>query len=427
MRLRSDISIFLVLVMVLATCASATSPMVISATAQAAFVYDVTATGSNIGDDLNSATTTITMTVPCTIVCAGTGELTVSIDVDGQVVDISGSPVARSENGSAAFFSAVCDNPRYEIVYMAYVENVVGGLYFKNYLTTSSASQVLQIYIRDDMSDSRDYVFLEIFDFEYPDFYSRVANLPEDPTMGSWVAREFVAANVTYTEQMSRAETSNFTRTYRETFILFSAEQTHSITLAVDCTYSNIPRGLTADIIYRLEIIGKTIDCPSDPVLSSSEDSYLRIDALNLRQTTVPNVAFVSESIDGVVEKRNSTGTPTLSASIGVGYGLLSAELSLPTSLSSYATVDINSIYRDFVNGRDGQYTRSNITTMASGLVLDEIGNYFSVRCTLGDFGNEQANYAYHKGRWEVTVFNIANHETTSYLITQNVIMSVFV
>lgn len=139
-------------------------------------------------------------------------------------------------------------------------------------------------------------------------------------------------------------------------------EQTHKITLATDCIYSNIRVGQMTDIVYRIGITGKSMTCPDNPSLNSRIKSYLHVDAAALRQTTVPNVAFVSTSIDGKVQN-NSWGGASLSASIGVGLGALGVSLSVPVSFSGSSTVNINNTYEGYVNGRNNKYTRSIKTT----------------------------------------------------------------
>ena len=124
-------------------------------------------------------------------------------------------------------------------------------------------------------------------------------------------------------------------------------EQTHKITLATDCIYSNIRVGRMTDIVYRIEITGKSMTCPDNPSLNSRTESYLHVDAAALRQTTVPNVAFVSTSIDGKVQNNSWGG----------------ASLSVPVSFSGSSTVNINNTYEGYVNGRNDKYTRSIKTT----------------------------------------------------------------
>lgn len=419
MKKTISVILTLILLITLAYPVKATGESTITATAPIAFIDDVDETGSNINDDRDPSPSTVISEIPLTITSKVNDTLLLSVIIEDQKISISGQPAGRSENQHAIYFTATSQNTNFEVVHMAYVDNAEVNMYFKNYASSVCAKQILQVYLRDCSSTTKDYIFIEIFDFEWTVFPQLIASLPQDHFLGFWVAREFSPKTTAYTDSQSRVSTKNNVRTYSVTFQYLPYEQTHTISIAFDCTYSDIPIGQTADIIYRFEIIGKSVDCPMDPTQNRSTTSFLHIDDLALRQITVPNVAFISESIDGLVQNNGAVGE--LSASISVGYGALSASLSFPINFTTFETVDIRPDYRSFVNGRNGNYTRSIKTSMANGFKLTQIGYYFEVRCTLGDFGNTAKSRAYHCAVWDITIINYGNKDLFEYSKTLHV------
>lgn len=404
--------------------AEETPPITSTVTAKAAIVTDVAEDGNNLTDDLHLNSNTLTQTVSLNITPLSNNGLQINSTINQQEISVSGIPVAKSANSHAIFFQATSVNPSFEVVNMEYVDNAETNMFFKNYKATNDADKILKLYLRDLSSSTRNYIILECFNYEITNFDSITSTVPQDTAMGAWVAREFKPVSFDYTDVTPYASTSNTVRTYTVKYMDFTVEQTHKITLATDCTYSNIRVGQMADIIYQIEITGKSISCPDNPSLNSSTESYLHVDAAALRQTTVPNAAFVSTSIDGKVQNNGISG-PSLSASIGVGYGALSASLSIPISFSGSNTVDINDTYESYVNGRNNNYTRSIKTAMKSNYKLTQIGYFFAVRSTIADFGNVTKASANHKATWDITIINAGDMSTQSKTIFQNVPVSI--
>lgn len=388
-------------------------------TAQVAFVSGVNETGSNIGDDRDPSSETTIAEIPINVSSTGDYKLFISANIDGKAVDISAIPVAHSANKHAIYFDAESNNSNFEVIHTEYVDNAETNMYFKDYCTSISANHILKIYLRDPSSESRNYIFLEVFDYTLPDSGYLTENLPQDTTKGSWYAKEFLP--ISSTSYTAYTEGNSIPRTYSSTFTPFALEQTHTITVSSDCTYTDFTVGQNADIVYRLEITGKTIECPEDPTQNSDTESYLHVDKLSLRQTSIPNAAFISESIDGVV----LGGGGGLSASLGVSLGALGISLDLADMFSDQGSVDINQTYKGFVNGRNGQYTRSVKTTMNDRYKLTQIGHYFDVRCTMGDFVEEPASSKFHQAEWDITLINGSDLSTSTYHITHNAPISV--
>lgn len=392
--------------------------------AKGASVTNVAEDGSNLTDDKHLNSNTTIQDISLNITTAANGSLQIAANVNNDQLLITGTPAAKSENQHAIFFTASSSNSNYEVVNMEYVDNAQTNMFFKNYGSTNNVGKILKLYLKDLTSETRDYIIIECFDYTIKNFDLLVSTLPQNTVMGAWVAKEFSPASTTYNDLSTYTYTSNIVRTYTMKYYDFSFEQTHTITIAADATYSNIRVGQMTDIIYRIGVIGKTMVCPGNPSLNSSTESYLHVDAAALRQTTVPNTAFVSTSIDGYV-KNNNWGSPSLSASIGVSLGVLGVSLSVPISYSGSSSIDIDDTYESYVNGRNGQYTRSIRTAMKSNYRLTQIGHYFEVRSTIADFGNVAKSSAYHKATWDLTIINGGDFSTQAKIITQNVLIAI--
>lgn len=397
-----------------------TTAAITIAKAKTAFVNNVTEDGSNLTDDLHLNSNTMTLDVSICIKQLSNNGLQITSNIDNRSICVNGIPTAKSANAHAIFYQATNNDSSLEVVNMEYVDNAETNMFFKDYKSRNNAQQILKIYLKDLSSNTRDYIILECFDYKIVDFNSLISELPQDTTMGAWAAREFSPVNTSYSDIVPYSSTSNLVRNYSVEYNDLALKETHRITIAADCTYSNIRIGQTADIIYRIEVTGKSMTCPDNPSLNSSTESYLHVDSASLRQTSVPNTAFVSSSIDGKVQN-NSFAGPELSASIGVNLGAIGVSLSIPVSFSGSNTVDINNTYNGFVNGRDGKYTRSIKTTMQSKYKLTKKGHYFEVRSTMADFGNVAKSVATHKAIWNVSIINAGDMSTQSKSITQNV------
>ncbi|MCI8747799.1 MAG: hypothetical protein HFH67_08020 [Lachnospiraceae bacterium] len=201
--------------------------------------------------------------------------------------------------------------------------------------------------------------------------------------------------------------------------------QVHTITLEAGCTYGDILRGQMRDIIYSIRVTGKTMECPGNPILNSETESFLHVDTLSLRQVTVPNVAFISASIDGKV--LNKSGSGYLCADNSINKNILGESLPIPVEFSNngigldYNSIDLNSTYEGFVNGSGGMYVRSIKTKMQKHNKLTQIGDYFTVCLTIADFGNVPKDKDYHKAVWDIVIINAGNLSIQKKTIYQDI------
>ena len=395
----------------------------ISKNSQVAIVKNVLDDGSNLTDDLHTSSNTTIQNVLVNIEEQSDSTLQITSIIGNSEISVIGVPVAKSANGHAIFYKTTSDNPDFEVVNMGYVDNAETNMFFKNYKDINNKNKILKLYLRDLSSINRDYIILECFDYKVNNFSSIVSLLPQDTVMGAWAAREFVPVNFDCEDIDTYAFNDNIQRTYTVEYNELALPQTHTITLESYCTYSNIRIGQMADIIYRLKVTGKTMTCPKNPSLNSKTESFLHVNTLSLRQTTVPNAAFVSTAIDGSV--LNKGGSASLSASIGINMGILGASLSVPVTFSDNSTIDINNTYKGYVNGKNGVYVCSVKTKMQSQYKLTKIGHYFEVRSTIADFGNVSKSNDFHKAAWDIGVINADNLSTQNKTIYHNVSIAI--
>lgn len=394
-------------------------------TARVAIVKNVADNGENLTDDYDTGSNATLQDVDLHII-ESNGKLHLSANLGNDSIDVTGIPAARSANKHAIFFNGTSGNPKYKVVNLAYIDTAETNMYFKSYSKETKAGQILKVYLRDVSSETRDYIIIECFDFILPNVAPLMENLPQDTVMGAWVTREFTPLSVNYTDVQPRYKTNNLKRTYVVKFKDFRIEQVHTISLALDCSYSDIPVGQHAVLTHRVEIVKKTVYCKEDPILNSDTESALHVNAIKLRQTTRPNVAFISTEINGRVQNNDLFGRGELSANIGVSLGVLGLSLALPVNFTPLAPVDLNSTFKDYVNGRDGKYSRSVEITMDDKFKLTQIGYFFSVTSVVADFGNVAKSAADYKAEWEIEIINASPEQSTkTHLIEQNVRMAI--
>lgn len=393
--------------------------------AKVAIVTNVNDNGTNLNNDGVGTDNTIYQDLQVSIHTTTQAELQLEAMIGNKAVTITGVPAARSENMKAIFFSASSSTAKYDVVNMAYVDGTATSLYFKNYSETINASSVLKVYLRDTTSNTRDYVMIECFDFTLSNFSNIVAELPADALMGAWAAEEFCPVSTEETDSPTSRTTSNNPRTIEETFWNLGCEETHSITLVSNVTYSKIPANGDEDITYILTVTSKSISCEEDPTHDSSKESALYVTDLALSQACAPYIFITSEHIDGVVRKE-SLLVGSLSADIGVSFGPLSISLGVPTSADSWR-YDIDKTAQYFANPDSaGKYCRSIITELGSNLMLAKVGDHFTVSCTLMDGSGTVQDPALHRGKWSFTLENRGTSQYSDRVIPHNVGISVY-
>lgn len=252
-----------------------------------------------------------------------------------------------------------------------------------------------------------------------------LTDLPANSLLGAWCAKEFepISSDEIDIPPLTRAATNTMTKTISKTFYDGSLQQTHTITLLFSCDYENVSVGSNGLQRYRVTVSGKTIKVPDAPNYNSSTTSYLHVDNVELRQTSIPYTAWISTTIAGKV--KSTAGAGSLSASLGVSLGALSISYSIPTSFTNKGTVNINSTYTAYEN-YNGNYTRNISTKMNNKFSLTQIDNYFHIDSTLRDYGNARRSAQSLKTNWVVKIINGGTLDSWSYTYGQNVNISIY-
>lgn len=352
-------------------------------------------------------------------------QLDIKVAINGETVNIKGNACGKNENGNIIYFQGNIDSPKYEIIAFSYESDINNSnIYFDS--MQENAEHVLKIYLKDVMSEKRDYIILECFEYVIQNEKQIINDLPENSLLGAWGAREFKAiSQVSNTEDIleTTAMTSSFTRIITKTFYEGVVKHTHKITLRFTADYMNIAVGGEANQIYRITVAGKSMSVPDAPNLNSSTQSYLHVGGVELRQTSVPYTAWSSTTIDGVVNKVSSGGT--LSAGIGVNLGALSLSYSVtPSSFTNKGTIDINKNFTTYEN-YGTNFTRCICTKMGSSFILTQKDHYFYIKSVLRDYGNATRSAQSAKNTWIIKIVNGSSLETSTYSYSQDVSIAI--
>jgi len=394
--------------------------------AKTAHVENVNETGTNLNNDVVDGDKNTKPDTKLKININPDNSMTILTSIDGKDVTFTGVPAGRSENSKAVFFAGESSNPKYSILNFSYEENISEStVYFKNYKEKKNpkSTTMLKLYLKVHDSNTRDYIFLEAYDFKPSFDHQFIASLPQNTLLGAWVVTEFkpidsytgVDTNVFTT--MVASDYNYYTET--QTFWDMGESQTHTIKWWTYISYSDVPVGQEATQRYRFEVYDKSMTHEVNNNLDSTSESYLHVNALSLEQTSVPNTAWASTRIDGLVQNNGWGGS--LSASLGVSYGPLSVSFE-PISFENMGDVDINDTFESYLNPRpsDGKYTRSIWTTMDSDFKLTQEKHYFYVESVLQDYGNVSRSASTLYAKWHVEIINAGNLETFNYYTTHD-------
>lgn len=399
--------------------------------ANIAYIKNVNATGTNINDEtINGSSKTIPNT-DITVDISFDNIIIVKANIDNASIMFTGIPVGRSESGKTVFFEGTSSDLGYEVVNFAYVlDTSKTNMYFKETKAKDYAKSntMLKLYIKNNLSDSRDYYFIEIFDIELNYSSEYIQSLSINPLLGAWTATQFAPidehigedANIAVPIASSDTKFWSCTRSYYD----MGENQTHTISWRTNVDYSNIIKGQEATQYYRLTVYAKSMVFEVNTDLNSDTMSFLHVNSIQLKQTSVPYTAWKSTSIDGIVQ--NNGGSGELSANIGVSLGILDLNYSIPISFTNVGIVDINNTYTGYENGVNDQYTRSIEITMDSNYKLTQIGQYFEVVSVLRDYGNTTQNAKAIGAQWYVTIINASQPDILdNRMFRQDVMISV--
>lgn len=392
---------------------NATSEM--TYTANIAEVNNVNDKGTNISESTNTNVSKYTTEV--IVEELEFNYIKMHVMPDNTKLTVTAEPIGRTENGKTIFYSGSISSDRYEIIDFEYnLDSETTNVYFKDILNDNKISKttVLKLYLRDVLSKTRDYILIEIFGVELDLPMSKRTDLPVNHLLGAWAAREFdpISTELDAYEDTPISPTSHPSadkKTWNCSQVFFSMGeyQTHTISWRTSVDAEKLRTGSDSEILNRITVYSKTMSFTESSDMNSSNESYLHIDSVALRQSSIPNTAWISTDIDGIVQDNSYHGG--LSASIGFSLGAIGIDYSVPVSdmFSHGGTIDINQTYDTYENGVNGRYTRAIETKLNSNYKLTQIGHFFNVTSVLRDYGNTAQSNRTLRAIWDVDVINL--------------------
>lgn len=394
-------------------------------TAKTAHIKDVDKYGSNLLNDIADNNSNTANDTQFRIV-----QNSNSIHINGMVgnddIEIYGEACATTENEKVIYFSSNCSSNNYEVVNLTYEMNISDSVvYFKGYRSNNQdVKTVLKIYLKsNEKLSSNDYYIFEVFNFQLDNAQSIINSIRGNDEPIRWNTcflpisikeEETYAPNAAYTTE----------KTISETWNNMGQSEIHTITFSMNYDYTDVPRSGNASQKYTLKIVGKTARVVGASNYISSDKSNLHIRGLTLRSATIPNTAFYSTKIDGLVKKIGTIGG-ALSASIGFSKGPLSISLEIPSFFSYGGSVDINETYTSYENNVNGEYVKAVEVAMDSNYMLKDINDKFMVENTIRDYGNISTNYGNLSTRWYIDIISYNNLGESSYSYPQSVAIKV--
>ncbi len=387
--------------------------------AKTAILKDIDEYGSNWGSD---ASTNNACVVDDTVVSqSNNGDvITLNAYLNGQNVTITGTPLSKSENGNVTYFDGSVNNADYDVVLFSFEKEIQDSVvYFKGYMQENGKTDgnILKVYLKDNNSPTKDYIVLEVFDYELPFAESDIANLDVDAIPGAWVADEFEAVSMEKVDDPVPYTDSKLYEQYRQTFYVGDYQQVHMIRLEYYTELSNLRVYGTSDDICRLTVDSKSITVASAPNLNSSTQSSLYVSAATLEQYSAPNTAWTHTKLDGWLY---STTGYLGSISVGLSYAGITVGADLAAIFNNHQTIDIDGNYIGYTQGGyddEGNklYAKGIQTPLKSNMRLTNPGHYFEVTSTLKDYGNTPQGAELVKNEWQIKITSSITKVTNSY------------
>ena len=391
--------------------------------AKTAYVKDINEYGSNLNTDIIDGTQYKLPDTELSISTYSDYSLNISANINGDEVILTGTPAGRSENGQVLFFEGDSSNSKYSVILFDYEQSIAESvMYFESNMNQSKLGTMLKIYLKVNDSNTRDYIFIESFDFVPVFEHQFILDLPQEPLMGAWAVKEFKPIVSEFGEDLeatpsTRSAANNKNWYITQEYYEMRQTVTDTIKFLTQVDYSDLPVGQEVKEYFRLQITGKSIVYSRNTELNSDTMGALHITGLSLEQVSIPNAAWKSTTISGVVFKP-IIGSASLTASLGWSYGLLGVSYSFPISFGGSQSMKINEWYNPFLNGT-GEcgdcYTRA-IETKTNNW-LTQIGHYFQVDSIMRDYTNVKASAQTMKSRWNIEITNMSpeNGNAKSY------------
>lgn len=396
--------------------------------AKQAYVKNVDEYGSNLTNDIIDGTESTVKDTKLKVNKDINNNMVIYANILGEDIAFTATPTARSENGNIVFYDCISSNPNYTVLNLSYEKEISGSsIYFRDFYTKARGTNdvVLKLYIKDNSSNTRDYILLESYDFYTSLGEEFINELPENNLLAAWALKEFkpisTSSGEIESDIMPLAYVSEKNSYVSKTFTSLGDKQTHTIYYNMTADYENVPKGSNANIKYSLQVTKKTMTFTINTNANSTKNSYLAIEGVTLRQGSVPNTAWYSTTVAGTVDYVSGS---TFEVSLGVSLGLLSASLSLPSSFTT-KTSSLTKTYNGYINNATSGYTRNIKTVIGSKCLLKSVNSYYSISGKLRDYGNKTQAEKILPARWDFKVTNSAALETYSQYHYQDIPISI--
>lgn len=386
--------------------------------AKTAILNNIDEYGSNWGSDL---TTDNACVVEDTLVSqSNNGDvITLNAYLNGQNVTITGTPLSKSENGNVTYFDGSVNNADYDVVLFSFEKEIQDSVvYFKGYMQENGKTDgnILKVYLKDNNSPTKDYIVLEVFDYELPFVESNLNSLEVDALPGAWVAEEFEPYETGMLNDPSKIYKDD-EYTYTETYYAGDQEQIHTITVYYALDYTNIPVYSNGNQGIIARVTDKTITVPSAPNINSSSQSFLYVAGLTVEAKSIPNTAWYSAQLSGRAYSDIFNG---LSVGVGVSLGVVNGSVSFPAVFENVGTINIDDNFLMFDNSNTNKRVRSFQTIMDSHYKLTQEGHNFCIDAALRDYGGDRLSNQRLEARWTFVFRN--SHTSGSTTVKKSLV-----
>lgn len=372
--------------------------------------------GSNISDVSSTQSN-----VPVSIIHDSQG-VNLQFTIEDNPVSINCVIKGRNLSEKVLHFSATCTNDHMEVLSAIYIEGFSPASVYTDY-TQYDSDHVLQLIIKDRSVSTRDYYFLEVFDFELDNF-SAIVNTAQQCEPDYWYTTEFLPVDQCLLENdvstMSAPGTDRF-ETVRIEYKVDTNPIYAYIKLLVYNEVGNISHSGVGLWKSSIGIADKWTIVIGAPELSS-DTSGIAIDNVTYNATAPVNCGFFSTTIDGEATKTTGWGSISASISIGIGPLSVSANTANLEEILNYGSVQLNAPFTSYKN-KDGDFTREVSVAFDSKYCLkqeppaghDE-GDRYVVISTVKDYGNVPTSYNNVFTYWTIRV-NASPFATLNHMV----------
>lgn len=336
-------------------------------------------------------------------------------EINGEEINISATPLSKSDNEKIIYFDGNIESDSYEIVTISYEENIEDSVvFFNNYMQQNNLEDggLLKIYLKDN--NSNDYLVLESFNYEMPYDLENLSDLKIDGMPGSWVAREFLPiSSEVVNDPLARGRDIE---TVIESFNMGDQRQMHYLKLEFNVDSEDIPIGHKASFTYGMTVIDNYFEVAGKPNVDTEDKSAIFVDEVTVRANSIPGSAYYSLELDGEVTKNDSI-VADASADLNIFESKLLSLIGLSLDYEYGGQIDFNENNELFNNSPSAnRFTRAIEVTLDNQYDLYYIDNNFLIGVEVQDYNEEYSSGEEINVEWEYTTENYYTFKTSTYV-----------